>query len=69
MYQDDFCVGNCELLSRPFVQKSQIYKHLTHSQIIPLFWSNYILSSMDFFYVQAIGQYTRGRGGKEENPS
>ena len=33
-------------------------------QTIPLFWSNYILSSLDFFYVQAIGQYTRGEGRK-----
>ena len=24
---------------------------------------------MDFFYVPAMGQYTRGEGGKEENPS
>ena len=32
MYQDDFCVGNCELLSIRFLQKSQIYKHITHSQ-------------------------------------
>ena len=31
MYQDDFCVRNCELLSRRFPQKSQIYKHITHS--------------------------------------
>ena len=31
MYQDDFCVRNCELLSRRFLQKSQTYKHITHS--------------------------------------
>ena len=30
-YQDDFCVRNCELLSIRFLQKSQIYKHITHS--------------------------------------
>ena len=35
-------------------------------QTIPLFWSNYILSSMDFFYVLAIGQYTRGRGARKK---
>ena len=29
-------------------------------QTIPLFQSNYILSSMDFFYVPVMGQYTRG---------
>ena len=38
MYQDDFCVRNCELLSRRFLQKSQIYKYIT-PQIIALFWS------------------------------
>ena len=31
MYQDDFCVRNCELLSRRFLQKSQTYEHITHS--------------------------------------
>ena len=31
MYQDDFCVRNCELLSIRFLQKSQIYKLITHS--------------------------------------
>ena len=31
MYQDEFCVRNCELLSIRFLQKSQIYKHITHS--------------------------------------
>ena len=31
MYEDDFCVRNCELLSIRFLQKSQIYKHITHS--------------------------------------
>ena len=31
MDQDDFCVRNCELLSIRFLQKSQIYKHITHS--------------------------------------
>ena len=31
MYQDDFCVRNCELHSIRFLQKSQIYKLITHS--------------------------------------
>ena len=31
MYQDEFCVRNGELLSRRFLQKSQIYKYITHS--------------------------------------
>ena len=38
MYQDDFCVQNCELLSRRLIQKSQIYKYIT-PQIIALFRS------------------------------
>ena len=76
MYQDDFCVRNCELLSRRFLQKSEnhyrcekgvhFYNELFNisklhiPQTIPLFQSNYILSSMDFFYVPAMGQYTIG---------
>ena len=31
MYQDDFCGRNCDFLSRRFLQKSQIYKFITHS--------------------------------------
>ena len=38
MYQDDFCRRNCELLSRRFLEKSQIYKYIT-PQIIALFRS------------------------------
>ena len=34
IYQDDFCVRNCELLSRRFLQKSQTYIHITHSSDI-----------------------------------
>ena len=30
MDQDGFCVRNCELLSGRFLQKSQIYKYITH---------------------------------------
>ena len=43
--------------------------HIPHT--IPLFRPNYILCSLDFFYVPAIGQYTMGGGGEgeEENPS
>ena len=37
-------------------------------QTIPLFRPDYILCSLDFFYVPAIGQYTSGEG-EEENPS
>ena len=35
MYQDDFCVRNCELLSGRFLQKYQTYKYIT-PQIIAL---------------------------------
>ena len=34
-------------------------------QTIPLFRPDYILCSLDFFYVPAMGQYTRGRGGRK----
>ena len=68
MYQDEFCVRNCELLSIGFLQKSQIYKHITHSQDNSINSAGLILCSLDFFYVPAMGQYTRGEG-EEENPS
>ena len=66
MYQDDFCVRNYELLSRRFLQSPKLFSILHIPQTIPLFQSNYILSSMDFFYVPAMGQYTRGEGDKEK---
>ena len=37
-------------------------------QTIPLFRPDYILCSLDFFYVPDMGQYTREEG-EEENPS
>ena len=52
-----------------FFKRPKLISILHIPQTIPLFQSNYILSSMDFFYVPAMGQYTRGRGGNEENPS
>ena len=45
MYQDDFCVRNCELLSRCFLQKSQTYKHITHS-------SDNSIISLKLYFVQ-----------------
>ena len=45
MYQDDFCVRNCELLSRRFLQKSQTYKHITHS-------SDNSIISLKLYFVQ-----------------
>ena len=51
--------------------KSPKFISILHSpQTIPLFRSNYILSSMDFFDIRRMDQYTRGGGGgKEENQS
>ena len=45
MYQDDFCVRNCELLSRHFLQKSQTYNHITHS-------SDNSIISVQLYFVQ-----------------
>ena len=65
MYQDDFCVRNCELLSRRFLQMSQTYKHITHS-------SDNSIISVKLYFVQygfllrpGHGPvYTRGDGGQ-----
>ena len=64
-----FEIVNCFL--DVFFKSRKLMSILHIPQTIPLFRSNYILSSMDFFYVPAVGQYTReeGGGGKEENPS
>ena len=45
MYQDDFCVRNCELLSRHFLQKSQTYNHIPHS-------SDNSIISVKLYFVQ-----------------
>ena len=69
MYQDDFCVRNCELLSRRFLQKSQTYEHITHS-------SDNSIISMKLHFVQygflsrpGHGPICEERGGKEKNKS
>ena len=70
MYQDDFCVRNCELLSRHFLQKSQTYNHITHSSdnsiiSVKLYFVQYgFLLRQYVFYV--MGQYTRGEGDKDK---
>ena len=46
-----------------FFKSPKLISILHIPQTIPLFQSNYILPSMDFFYVPAMGQYTRGEGG------
>ena len=68
MYQDDFCVRTCELLSRRFLQKSQIYKHITHSS------DNSIISAelhfLQFGFILCPGHRPIYEGaGEEENPS
>ena len=47
-----------------FFKSPKLITILHIPQTILLFQSNYILSSMDFFYVPAMGQYTRGEGDK-----
>ena len=69
MYQDDFRVRSSELLSRHFLQKSQTYKHITHS-------SDNSIISLKLYFVQygfllrpSHGPIYEGEGGKAENPS
>ena len=66
MYQDDFCVRNCELLSRHFLQKSQTYNHITHS-------SDNSIISVKLYFVQygfllrpGHGPIYEGEGDKEK---
>ena len=49
-----------------FFKRPKLFSILHIPQTIPLFQSHYILSSMDFFYVPAKGQYTRGRGARKK---
>ena len=51
-----------------FFKSPKLISILYIPQTIPLFQSNYILSSMDFIYVLAMGQYTRGEGGQGRKP-
>ena len=68
MYQDDFCVRNCELLSRQILQKSQTYKHITHS-------SDNSIISVKLYFVQygfllrpSHGPIYDGGGGQGRKP-
>ena len=56
-----FEIVNCFL--DVFFKSPKLVSILHISQTIPLLRSNYILSSMDFFYVPAMSQYTRGEEG------
>ena len=66
MYQDDFCGRNCELLSRRFLQKFQIYKYITRSP------DNSIISVKLHFCPVLISVTSRPqasiRGGKGRKP-
>ena len=57
----------CELLSKRFLQKSQIYKHITHSP------DNYIISVklhfVQFGFLLRLGYGPISKVGGEENPS
>ena len=45
-----------------FFKSPKLISILHIPQTIPLFQSNYILSSIDFFYIPAMGQYRRAEG-------
>ena len=68
MYQDDFCVRNCESLSRRFLQKSPTYEHITHSS-----YNSIISVKLHFVLHGFLLRPGHGpiyeEGGKEENPS
>ena len=49
-----------------FFKSPKLISILHIPQTIPLFQSNYILSCMDFFYVPAMGQYTRGEWARKK---
>ena len=56
-----FEIVNCFL--DVFFKNLKFISILHIPQTIPLFRPNYILCSLDFFYVPSIGQYTNGGGG------
>ena len=69
MYQDDFCVRNCELLSRSFLKKSQIYKHITYSRNNSIISVKLHFVQYGFLLRPGHGPIDEGGGeGKEENP-
>ena len=67
MNQEDFCVRNCELLSRRFLQNTPIYKHITQSPD-----NSIILVKLHFVQYgcfSSSGHRPIYEGGEEENPS
>ena len=66
MYQDDFCVRNCELLSIRFLQKSQIYKHITHSPDNSIISAGLHFVQFGFLLHPGHGPiYDGGKGGRK----
>ena len=66
MYQDDFCVRNCELLSIRFLQKSQIYKHITNSPDNSIISAGLQFLQFGFLLRPDHGPiYERGGGGRK----
>ena len=63
MYQDDFCVRNCELLSICFLQKSQIYKHITHSPDNSIISAGLHFVQFRFLFRPGHGPIYEGGGG------
>ena len=68
MYQNDFCVRNCELLSRRFLQKCQTYKHITHSGDNSILSVKLYFAQYGFLLRPGHGQIYEGREGQERKP-
>ena len=68
MYQDDFCVRNCELLSIRFLQKSQIYKHITHSPDNSIISVKLYFIQYGFLLRPGHGPMYEGGGGQRRKP-
>ena len=68
MYQDDFCVRNCEFLSIRFLKKSQIYKHITHSPDNSIISAGLHFLQFGFLSRPGHGPIYEG-GGRRKNPS
>ena len=69
MYQDNFCVRNCELLSRHFLQKSQTYNHITHSSDNSIISFKLYFVQYGFLLRRGHGPIYEGGGGQGKNPS
>ena len=68
MYQDDFCVRNCELLSIRFLQKSQIFKHITHSSDNSIISAGLHFVQYGFLLRPSHGPIYDGGGGQGRKP-